>query len=62
MTYNLVGYPSASVPVTRSSQGLPIGVQVVAGAWREDIVLALARRIEQEMGGYERPPLVMNLN
>jgi amidase len=47
MTYNLVGYPSASVPVTLSAKGLPIGVQVVASAWREDIVLAVAKVIEQ---------------
>lgn len=57
ITYNLAGYPSASVPVTLSSNGLPIGVQVLAKAWREDIVLAVAKQIEQAMGGYQKPPM-----
>jgi amidase len=57
ITYNLVAYPSASVPVALSSQGLPIGVQVVAGAWREDIVLAVAKVIEQNTPGYQKPPM-----
>jgi amidase len=57
ITYNLVGYPAASVPVTLSAEGLPIGVQVVAGAWREDIVLAVAKKIEQALGGYQKPSM-----
>ncbi len=33
--YNLVGLPAASVPRGLSSQGLPIGLQIV-GSWRVD--------------------------
>jgi hypothetical protein len=29
---------------------------VVAAAWREDIVLAVAKVIEQVTGGYQLPP------
>jgi amidase len=53
--FNLTGWPAASVPGARSPEGLPIGVQVVAGPWREDV--ALARVVETALGGYRRPPL-----
>jgi fatty acid amide hydrolase len=32
--------------IEQGSQGLPIGVQVLAGPWREDIVLAVMRALE----------------
>jgi amidase len=57
MTYNLTGWPSAVVRGGTSPEGLPIGVQVVARPWREDVALALAARIEQATGGFERPLL-----
>jgi amidase len=40
-----------------SAGGLPVGVQVVAAPWREDIALALALEIETLSGGYQKPPL-----
>jgi fatty acid amide hydrolase len=47
--------PTSRDPVERTarrveigSEGLPIGVQVVAGHWREDIVLALMAALEHE--------------
>ncbi|MCG6888265.1 MAG: amidase [Gammaproteobacteria bacterium] len=52
--YNLLGWPGVSVRAG-SSSGLPVGVQIVAAPWREDIALALALRIEALMGGYQRP-------
>jgi amidase len=55
--FNLTGWPAASVPGARSPEGLPIGVQVVAGPWREDVVLAAARVVESALGGYRKPPL-----
>jgi amidase len=36
---------------------LPIGVQIVARPWREDVALAVAAKIERALGGFERPPL-----
>jgi len=56
-TYNLTGWPSAVVRGGTSAEGLPIGVQVVAGPWREDVVLAVAQHIETTCGGWQRPPL-----
>jgi amidase len=45
--YSLAGWPAVVVPAGKSSVGLPIGVQVVAGPWHEDIALAIAAVIER---------------
>lgn len=55
-TYNLTGWPSVVVRAGTSGQGLPIGIQVVARPWREEVALAVARRIEQSLGGWQPPP------
>jgi amidase len=55
--YNLTGWPAAVVRAGSSPEGLPIGVQVVAGPWREDVALALAGRVEAATGGWAPPPL-----
>jgi amidase len=39
-----------------SSTGLPIGVQIAAAPWREDIVLGVARRLEEIFGGWRAAP------
>ena len=57
MTYNLTGWPGAVVRGGTSPQGLPIGVQIVAQPWREDVALAVAGHLEQALGGFEAPPL-----
>jgi amidase len=44
MSYNLTGWPSVVVRGGTSPEGLPIGVQVVARPWREDVALALAKK------------------
>ncbi len=46
MTHNLTGWPAAVVRCGMSREGLPIGIQIAAPPWREDIALALARAIE----------------
>jgi amidase len=55
MTYNLTGWPAAVVRAGSSRAGLPIGVQIVARPWREDVALAVAAKIERALGGYQRP-------
>ena len=55
-TYNLTGWPAAVVRGGTSPEGLPIGVQVVARPWREDVALAVARHIETALGGWQPPP------
>jgi amidase len=50
MTYNLTGWPAAVVRCGTSSTGLPIGVQIAAAPWREDIALQIAQRLETLVG------------
>jgi len=57
MTYNLTGWPGAVVRAGALPSGLPIGVQIVARPWREDVALALAQCIETACEGYQPPPL-----
>ncbi len=42
------GWPAISVPVGLSESGLPIGFQIVARPWQEELVLRAARVIERE--------------
>ena len=56
-TYNLTGWPGAVVRGGSSPEGLPIGVQVVARPWREDVALAVARKLEEALGGWRPPPV-----
>ncbi|HHH89215.1 MAG TPA: amidase [Aliiroseovarius sp.] len=48
-TMNHLGLPSAVVPVGLA-HGLPVGVQLVAGRYREDLALAAAGAIEKHAG------------
>jgi amidase len=57
LPFSLTGYPCAVVRAGTSPEGLPIGVQVVARPWREDVALAAAGRIETSLGGWKPPPL-----
>jgi len=55
--YNLLGWPVAVVRGGTSPEGLPIGVQIVARPWREDVALAVAGHLEKKLGGWQRPRL-----
>jgi Asp-tRNA(Asn)/Glu-tRNA(Gln) amidotransferase A subunit family amidase len=57
--FNLLGNPGAVVPMERSDDGLPIGVQVVGKPWEEELVLAVAAVIERA-GGWTAPPKVFD--
>jgi amidase len=55
-TYNLTGWPAAVVRAGTSPEGLPIGVQLIARPWREDVALAAAALVEEALGGWRPPP------
>jgi Asp-tRNA(Asn)/Glu-tRNA(Gln) amidotransferase A subunit family amidase len=55
--FNLLGNPGAVVPVSHSSEGLPIGVQIVGRPWEEEKVLAVAAVLERECGAWKMPPI-----
>jgi AtzE family amidohydrolase len=45
---SFIGLPVATVPVWTSGERLPIGVQIIAAPWREDLVLRVARALEAQ--------------
>ena len=55
--FNLLGLPATVVPVSKSDEGLPIGVQLVGRPWQEELVLAVAAELECETGGFTPPPI-----
>ncbi len=50
--FSLTGYPCVVTPVAANTAGLPLGIQIVAHPWREDIALTLAHLLEQEFKPY----------
>ncbi len=55
---NVAGVCALSLPLAQSREGLPIGVQLMAAAGREDVLLALAAQLEQAAPWEgRRPPL-----
>jgi amidase len=56
--YSLGGNPCAVVRAGTSPEGLPLGVQLVARNWRDDVALSAARSIEKALGGW-RPASVI---
>jgi len=57
MTYNITGSPVCVVRCGTTSDGLPIGVQVIANRWRDDVALAVAKQLESIFGGWKPSPL-----
>jgi amidase len=57
MTWNLTGWPGAVVRVGTAPGGLPIGAQIVAAPWREDVALAVAAALETAFEGLPGPPI-----
>jgi len=55
--FNLLGTPAAAIPFGRSKEGLPIGVQIVARPWEEELVLAVAAELEAQGGAWQTPAI-----
>ena len=45
---NLSGFPAVTVRVGTSAEGLPIGVQVVARPWQEEVAIAVALQLQKD--------------
>jgi Asp-tRNA(Asn)/Glu-tRNA(Gln) amidotransferase A subunit family amidase len=54
--FNLLGMPAATVPVSQSAEGLPIGVQIAARPWEEELVLSISELLEEGGGVKHHPP------
>jgi aspartyl-tRNA(Asn)/glutamyl-tRNA(Gln) amidotransferase subunit A len=49
VTANLAGLPAISIPCGKTASGLPVGIQLVAPALREDLLLAAAGFLEKQL-------------
>lgn len=58
--FNVLAAPAAVVPVGRSPEGLPIGVQIAAMPYRDEVALGVASILDREFG-YRPPPLAQSL-
>jgi Asp-tRNA(Asn)/Glu-tRNA(Gln) amidotransferase A subunit family amidase len=54
--FNLLGFPAVVVPMRLSPEGSPIGVQIVGRPWEEELVLAVAAKLEAARGDFPQPP------
>lgn len=56
LLFNLSGQPGVVLPSALSSDGLPIGVQLVGRRWEDERLLAAARAISEVTGPFRPPP------
>jgi amidase len=54
--FNLTGSPVVAVPVSFTSDGLPIGVQITGKRWRDARLLDVAGTISDVFGPFKPPP------
>ena len=54
--FNLTGHPAVVLPLARSREGLPIGVQVLGRRWSEPQLLALCAKLALVTGPFTPPP------
>ncbi len=54
--WNVTGQPAVSLPLHTSGTGLPVGMQLVAGPWREDVLVRLASQLEAAHPWADRRP------
>ena len=54
--FNVWGIPAISIPAGFTSDNLPIGLQLAAPPWREDLLLQAAQAYEQATNWHRRTP------
>jgi amidase len=55
---NVTGLPAISLPLHATDDGLPVGVQLTAGPWREATLIRLSAQLEQAVPWADRTPSV----
>jgi len=50
--FNLTGNPAIALPCGRTSDGLPIGLQIVGPHWQENKIIQIARAYEEARGEF----------
>lgn len=54
---NIAGLPAISIPAGWSSDGLPVGMQLVGAAGNELGLFALARKLDEKLSAYRAPEI-----
>ncbi len=54
--FNFSGHPAVVMPSGKSAEGLPLGIQLVAPRWQDEMLLNAAIQIETVIGGFQPPP------
>jgi amidase len=49
LPFNATGQPAITLPLCATDDGLPVGIQFVAGMGREDLLIRLAAELEVAM-------------
>ncbi len=57
--FNALAAPGAVVPVAGSPEGLPIGVQIVARPFEDEVALGVAAVVDEAFG-YRAPPMALS--
>ncbi|KAL5011058.1 hypothetical protein ScPMuIL_013363 [Solemya velum] len=53
--FNALGLPVTQCPLGLSSEGLPMGMQIICSMFNDHLSLALARELEHGLGGWTNP-------
>jgi aspartyl-tRNA(Asn)/glutamyl-tRNA(Gln) amidotransferase subunit A len=57
---NLTGLPALALPCGFGDEGLPVGMQLIGGAWREPVLFAAAAAYQASTNHHlQRPPLCL---
>jgi aspartyl-tRNA(Asn)/glutamyl-tRNA(Gln) amidotransferase subunit A len=56
--FTLTGSPAISVPCGFNSEGLPVGLQIVARAWNEAMVMRIGAAYERATPWHDRHPVL----
>ncbi len=54
--FNTTGFPAISVPCGFTRSGLPVGLQLAAGPWKEALLLQVAHAYERSQPWHDRHP------
>jgi amidase len=55
-TFSVSGNPVVVLPVGRSKEDLPMGLQVVGQRWKDERLLAIAAALDEVVGNFRSPP------
>lgn len=55
MPFNLSGHPAVVIPIGKTPEGLPVGLQIVGKRWQEMELIAIAQSIDSVVGNLQRP-------